>query len=83
LITIDSEHLGIPDTQYGSVVTMSSSEFTRICRELYQLSETVVIETNKSFIKFCVSGEVVGGTIKIDANDSCEKDEMTIINVLY
>ncbi len=60
---------------------MSSSEFTRICRELYQLSETVMIETNKNYIKFSVSGEVVGGTIKIDANDSCEKDEMTIINV--
>lgn len=60
---------------------MSSSEFTRICRELYQLSETVMIETNKNFIKFTVAGETVGGTIKIDANDSCEKDEMTIINV--
>jgi proliferating cell nuclear antigen len=75
--------LGIPDTQYGSVVTMSSSEFTRICRELYQLSETVMIETNKNHIKFSVSGEVVGGSIKIDANDSGEKDEMTIINVKF
>ncbi len=62
---------------------MSSSEFTRICRELYQLSETVMIETNKNFIKFTVAGETVGGTIKIDANDSCEKDEMTIINVEF
>jgi proliferating cell nuclear antigen len=60
---------------------MSSSEFTRICRELYQLSETVSIETNKNYIRFSVNGEVVGGTIKIDANESCEKDEMTIINV--
>lgn len=83
LITIDSEHLGIPDTQYGSVITMSSSEFTRICRELYQLSETVVIETSKTYVKFLVSGEVVGGTIKIEANDEDGKDETTIINVLY
>ena len=81
LITIDSEHLGIPDTNYSSIVTMSSSEFTRICRELYQLSETVIIETNKTYIKFGVTSEVVGGSIKIDANDSCEKDEMTSINV--
>jgi proliferating cell nuclear antigen len=81
LITIDSEHLGIPDTNYSSIVTMSSAEFTRICRELYSLSETVVIETNKSHIKFSVSSEVVGGSIKIDANDSNEKDELTEINV--
>lgn len=60
---------------------MSSSEFTRICRELYQLAETVIIETNKNSIKFSVNSEVVGGSIKIDANDSCEKDEMTIVNV--
>ncbi len=60
---------------------MSSSEFTRICRELYQLAETVIIETNKSYIKFSVSSEVVGGSIKIDANESGEKDEMTVFNV--
>ena len=42
-----------------------------------------MIETNKNYIKFSVSGEVVGGSIKIDANDSGEKDEVTIINVKF
>ncbi len=79
LITIDSEHLGIPDTQYSSIITLSSSEFTRICRELYALSETVVIETNKGFVKFVVSGEVVGGSIKLEASD--DKEDFTYINV--
>jgi proliferating cell nuclear antigen len=84
LITIDSEHLGIPDTQYGSVVTMSSSEFTRICRELYQLNETVLIETNKNYVKFGVTGEVFGGSIKIDANEAgAENEETTSISVIY
>jgi proliferating cell nuclear antigen len=82
LITIDSEHLGIPDTQYLSTITLSSNEFTRICRELYQLSETVVIETNKYFVKFSVTGDSVGGSIKIDANEMSDKGENTIINVL-
>jgi proliferating cell nuclear antigen len=83
LITIDSEHLGIPDTQYSSMVTMSSNEFTRICRELYNLTDTVTIETNKTYIKFSVNGENIGGTIKIDANETNDKDETTIINVNY
>jgi proliferating cell nuclear antigen len=56
---------------------MNSNEFTRICRELYALSETVVIETNKHFVKFMVTGEVVGGTIKIESGD----DNDTAINV--
>lgn len=34
LITIDSEHLGIPDTEYNANVQLSSFEFSRICREL-------------------------------------------------
>merc|ERR1712137_122497 len=32
LMDIDSEHLGIPDTDYQAVVKMSSAEFQRICR---------------------------------------------------
>ncbi len=60
---------------------MSSSEFTRICRELYQLAETVIIETTKNSIKFPVNSEFVGGTIKIDSNESGERDELTMINV--
>jgi proliferating cell nuclear antigen len=81
LITIDSEHLGIPETQYGSEISMSSSEFNRICKELYQLSESVAIETNKQYIKFSVTGEVVGGTIKLEANDTDSKDDMISIKV--
>jgi len=81
LITIDSEHLGIPDTSYSSIITMPSGEFTRICRELFQLSETVVVETNKFYVKFSVIGDVVGGSIKIDGNETSEKENSTSINV--
>jgi proliferating cell nuclear antigen len=77
LIDIDTEHLGIPDTMYSSVITMNSGEFTRICRELYALSETVTIETNKNYAKFLVSGEVVNGSITIEGDD----DNETLINV--
>jgi proliferating cell nuclear antigen len=81
LITIDSEHLGIPETSYGSVVTMSSNEFNRITKELYGLSETVNIETNKSYINFSISTETVTGNIKIDANDSNSQEDMTLVKV--
>ncbi len=83
LITIDSEHLGIPDTKYGSIITLSSSEFTRICKELFSLSETVVIETNANHVKFIVNSEVVGGSIKLEANDSDDKDEISSIKVCF
>lgn len=40
LLQLDSEQLGIPETEYMSVVTLGSGEFTKICRELSNLSET-------------------------------------------
>jgi len=81
LMTLDSEQLGIPETEYSSICTMSSSEFTRICREMSQINETVQIETSKESIKFEVSGEIGGGTITIKANESDKKEEQTILEV--
>lgn len=40
LMDIDQEHLGIPDTEYSATVTMPSSEFQRICRDLMSISES-------------------------------------------
>ncbi|KAJ3551135.1 hypothetical protein NM688_g4899 [Phlebia brevispora] len=47
LMDIDSDTLGIPDTDYDARVTMPSSEFTRIVRDLSQLGESVRIEVSK------------------------------------
>jgi proliferating cell nuclear antigen len=81
MITIDSEHLGVPDTTYSSVIKMNASEFTRICRELYQLSETVTIETNTNYVKFSVTSEQMGGSIKIESNSTGDGGESISINV--
>lgn len=59
LMDIDSEHLGIPETDYKAKVTMSSHEFTRICNDLSILGETVAISVGKDGVKFSVSGEMV------------------------
>jgi proliferating cell nuclear antigen len=40
LMDIDQEHLGIPDTEYASTITMPSTEFRRICFDLMALSES-------------------------------------------
>ena len=40
LMDIDSEHLGIPDTEYQCVVQMPSKEFKKICTDLGQLGDT-------------------------------------------
>ena len=49
---------------------MSSSEFSRICKELYAINETVNIEADNNFIKFYVNNETIGGGITFERNDS-------------
>ena len=89
LITIDSEHLGIPDTKYNSFITMSSSEFARICRELYSINETVNIEADQNYIKFSVNNENIGGGFTLQTNDSdnpemqCKIETDTNVNLAF
>ena len=40
LMNIDSEHLGIPDTEYKATIKMPAGEFQRICRDLMVLGDT-------------------------------------------
>ena len=40
LMDIDSEHLGIPETEYEAIVRMPSAEFARICKDLSTIGDT-------------------------------------------
>lgn len=40
LMDIDQEHLGIPETEYASTITMPAAEFRRICTDLLAMSES-------------------------------------------
>lgn len=51
---IDSEHLGIPETTYEAVVSMSSVRFQEICRDLQGLSES-----GKFFFKNSIKSKYV------------------------
>ena len=76
LIRLDSEHLGIPETQYSSEVTMNAQDFQKLCKELHQLSETVQIEASVTSIKFTVEGEVGNGSVQImTSGDGPEPEE--------
>lgn len=63
LMDIDSDQLGIPDTDYDAKVTMPASEFTRIVRDLSQLGESVRIEVSKEGIRFTSEGEAANGNV--------------------
>jgi len=80
LMDIDSEHLGIPDTEYKCIVKMPSHEFQRICRESTVIGDSVKISASKDGVKFFVSGEMGSGNIicKQDPSVDEEDDSVTI-----
>jgi len=79
LLDIDSEHLGIPETEYSCVVKMPSAEFQRICRDLSQIGESVVICCTKEGVKFSATGDLGTGNIKLAQNSCIDKEEEAVI----
>merc|ERR1719219_2759220 len=79
LMEIDSEHLGIPETDYKTTVQMSSAEFQRICRDLAVLGDTLTISVNKDNVQFCVNGEVGKGEMTVKASTASDEMEGTDI----
>lgn len=76
LLDINSEHLGIPDTEYSCVIKMPAHEFQRICRDLTTLGDTVVISATKEGVKFSVSGELGNGNVLLrQTSDADTKEE--------
>lgn len=75
LMDIDSEHLGIPDTEYKCVVKMPSSEFQRICRELAIIGDTVTISCTKEGVKFSVNGDLGNGNITCRPDSAADDDD--------
>ncbi|KAF5349914.1 hypothetical protein D9756_009306 [Leucocoprinus leucothites] len=69
LMDIDSDQLGIPDTEYEARVTMPASEFTRIVRDLSLLGESVRIEVSKEGIRFTSEGEAANGNVLLKHTD--------------
>jgi len=82
LMEIDTEHLGIPETEYQTCVQMPSSEFMRVCRDLASFGDTLRIHVTKDEISFSVTGDNCNGTMSMrntTATDE-EQPEATVID---
>lgn len=79
LMDIDSEHLGIPDTEYKCNVKMPSSEFQRIIRDLQVLGDTCTIAVTKEGICFSASGDLGTGKIMLKHNSTVDKEDDAVV----
>ena len=70
-----AEHLSIPDTQYDAQITMPSSEFLRIVRDIKELGESVKIEVTKEGIKFSAEGDIGTAAVTVRPTSSSTKKD--------
>jgi proliferating cell nuclear antigen len=81
LISLDVEHLSIPETEYSSLITINSGEFSKICKELQALSDSITIKTSPDAVQLEVEGQAGKGFVKLTSNSSDRADEQTTIEV--
>lgn len=57
LLDLDEDPMVVPDISFDAVVTMSSSEFHKICREMNQIADYVEIQCSNNKIIFICKGD--------------------------
>ena len=77
LLSLETEHMGIPEQEYAAVVQIPSAELNRICKELSQLSDTINIDINKERVIFSVNGDTGRGAISLS-----QKNDKNIIQAI-
>ncbi|CEM08400.1 unnamed protein product [Vitrella brassicaformis CCMP3155] len=81
LMDIDSEHLGIPDTEYQCNVKLPCSEYQRICRDMAGFGDNMTIDCQKGGVTFSVDGEVGKGKIFLKHQPNVEEKHKVIVTV--
>ena len=79
LMDIDSEQLGIPETDYKCTIQMPSGEFQRIIRDMQVLGDTATISCTKEGVRFSVSGDLGTGNVLVRQNSAHEKEEERVL----
>jgi len=74
LISIETENISIPVLNYTSSILMSSSYFSKICKELNSIDETISIQIKKDKINFYTNNENISGGFSDNQNDSTDPE---------
>ncbi|EIE19859.1 proliferating cell nuclear antigen [Coccomyxa subellipsoidea C-169] len=79
LMDIDSEQLGIPDTDYSATVKMPSAEFARICKDLSTIGDTVLIAVTKDGVRFSTTGDIGSANVTVRSHSNVDKPEEQVV----
>ena len=81
MLTLDTQSLGIPDTEYPSYIKLSSADFVSLCRDFTQLSNTVKITVSDETAVFAIDGKAGAGKITMKNNEAERiEDQVTVVS---
>ena len=75
------DEINIPEAPFDSKVTLSSEEFARIMRDLYQISEDVQISASKQIFSLAVKSEMIEGSLTYKNTHSAQDLKFVKLNV--
>lgn len=79
LLNLETEGLGIPDTEYPSSFTISSTRFFKTCKEITTMAEILNIQLeDEKKVTFHYSGKSGNGKISYKANESNNDDRVIL-----
>lgn len=81
LIKIDTEPLGIPETEYSATISITSSEYRRISSEMITLGDTIQIGISKEGIKFEVEGDIGKAMVFLKQMEKENEGDVVKINI--
>ena len=57
MLDIDEQEIKIPDIQLDSVITMPSNDFQRMCRDMNNIADHIIITSTSHVLKLACSGD--------------------------
>ncbi|OIR56377.1 MAG: proliferating cell nuclear antigen [Amphiamblys sp. WSBS2006] len=76
LMQLDLDLMAIDSKTFDATITLSASEFKKVCTDLASLGESVAISVDAEELVFTTDGEIGSGSVCLKKNEPGEKDQM-------
>ena len=78
LMEIEGESLGIPEQTYSATISMGSSDFSKLCRDMMTFGESVQISVAKDHVKFTTRGDFGQGSTTVRPTIAADLTRTTV-----
>lgn len=71
LLEVDDKEIQMPDMDFDNIITMPSTDFQEICRNMANIGDVVRIRSNDKQLEFFCEGDAAKQNVTFEQNSSC------------